>query len=87
MERLFTRASRDRIRDNGFKLKEDGFRLGIRIKFFVMGLVRNRNRLPREVVDVPIRGSVQGQVGRGFKQPGLLESGHAHSREVGLDDL
>ena len=31
----------------------------------------------------PLPGSVQGQAGRGFEQPGLLEGVPAHGREVG----
>ena len=34
-----------------------------------------------------IPGSVQGQVGWGFEQPGIVEDVPAHGRGVGLDDL
>jgi len=54
-DRLFSRACSDRIRDNGFKLKEGGFRLDIRKKFFTMKLeqVEHWHRLPRGMEDAP----------------------------------
>lgn len=38
---------------NGFKLAEGRFILDIREKFFTVRRVRQRNRLPSEVVDAP----------------------------------
>ena len=48
--------------------------------------MRHWNRLPRGC-GYPIPGSVQGHVGWGFEQPGLVEGVPDHSRWVGLDGL
>lgn len=43
--------------ENDFKLKEDRYKLGIRKKFFIVGVVRQQQRLPGEVVDAPSLGA------------------------------
>jgi len=52
-DRLFSKVSCDRTRTNGFKLREGSFRLDIRKKSFIMGVVKDRKSSPREVVEAP----------------------------------
>jgi len=52
-ENIFIKACCNRTRSNGFKLKEDRFRLERRKKFFTMRVVEHWNRLPKEVVEAP----------------------------------
>ncbi|GAB0183542.1 hypothetical protein GRJ2_000819500 [Grus japonensis] len=52
-EGLVTRASSDRTRGNGFKLKEGRFRLDIQKKLFSVRVVKHWKRLPRGAVDAP----------------------------------
>ena len=49
----YSRACYNRTRGNGFKSKEERFRLDMRKKFFTMRVVKPCPRLPGEVVDAP----------------------------------
>jgi len=49
----FAQSNNDRMRGNGYKLKEWRLRLEFRRKFFTQRVVRHWNRLPRVAVDAP----------------------------------
>ena len=68
-EKHFTRASSDRTRGNGFKLKEGRCTLDVRKKFFTMKVVRQQNRLPREVVDAPSLEVFKGRLDGALSNP------------------
>jgi len=52
-ENIFSRTCCDRTRNNGFKVREGRFRLGIRRKYFMIRVMKHWNRLPRGVVEAP----------------------------------
>ena len=51
-KRLFTQAYCDRMRGDGFKLKEGRFRLDVR-KIFKMRVVKHWHRLSRDMAGAP----------------------------------
>ncbi|KAK4828518.1 hypothetical protein QYF61_026940 [Mycteria americana] len=62
MERvLFTKASSDGIRNNGFKLKEGRFKLDVRKIFFMVRVYRDTQWI---LFPVPPEGQVQNEIPR-----------------------
>ncbi|PKU42577.1 hypothetical protein llap_7128 [Limosa lapponica baueri] len=93
-EGLFVRKCRDRTRGSGFKLEEGRFRWDTKKKFFTVRVVRDWNRLPREVVDAPSLEVFKARLNDralsswkclkpGFEQPALAGGVPAHGRGVG----
>jgi len=82
-EGLFTRAHKDRMMGNAFKLREGRFRLDIRMKFFITRMVKHWKKLPREAVHGPSLAVFRASLDGGFEHPGLMEGVPAHGRGVG----
>jgi len=76
-EGLFTRACSDRTSDNGFKLKEGRYKKESLYSEGAEALAQ----AAQSCCSLP--GRVQGQVGWGFKQPGLVEGIPDHGRGLG----
>ena len=84
--RLLSRICCDRMRGNGFRLKERRFRFSIRKKFSsksgeALAQVAQRGG------GCPIPGDIQGQAGQGSEQPDPAVGVPVQCRAVGPDGL
>jgi len=86
-ENIFSRACCNSTRINGFKLREGRFRLDIGKKFFYHEGGEALEQIAQRGSAGPFPGDIQGQVGLGSEQPGVVEDVPDHCRGIGLDDL
>ena len=71
-DNLFSRDNSDRMRGNGFKLKQGRFRLDVRKKFLYNEGCETLERVAQRGSGGPIPGNIQDQVGQGSEQPDLV---------------
>ena len=86
--RLFNRVCCERTRENGFRLKEERFRLNIRKSFFFYSKSgETLEQVTQKGGGCPIPGDIRGQDGWGSEHPDLAVDVPVHRRGLGLYDI
>ena len=84
---LHVRSKKQKYLSYFIKIKERRFRLEIRIYYyyyFTIRITKLWNRLPRDVVDVPCLGDIQGQAGPGSEEHDLAIDVPVHCTRLPL---
>ena len=86
-DRLFTRVCCHTSRRNGFKLKEERFRLDIRKKIFHDKSSEEQEQVAQRCDGYSIPGNIQSWAGWDSEQPDLVVDVPVHCKGVGLEGL
>jgi len=77
-----------RVKENGFKVKEERFRLNIRKSFFFYSKSgETLEQVTQKGGGCPIPGDIRGQDGWGSEHPDLAVDVPVHRRGLGLYDI
>lgn len=88
MERgIFTKACCDSTKCNGFKLRDDRFRVGVKKNCFYCEDGKALEQVAQRCCGFPIPESIESQVGWGFETFSVVKDVPAHGSGVKLDDF
>lgn len=86
-ERFFKRECSDRTRSSVLKWKQRSFRLDTKKGFFTVRMMKQWNRMTREVVGAPSLEVHKARLVGGSEQTDLVEDFPTFTQEFGLDCL